>query len=72
MSSTREMLDHTSTLRDDLYRRRPPLGEAILIIVQPVSVPIRTPITGVYSIVTVGIMHRSGWRFIKDDGRASE
>ena len=32
---TREGLDHTSTLREDLYRQTPPEGKAIPILVQP-------------------------------------
>ena len=36
-------LEHTSTLREDLYRRRPPEGGPIPILVQPVSITDRNP-----------------------------
>ena len=49
---TREGLEHDSTLREDLYRRRPPEGEAIPILVQPVSITYGPP-EGEYIIVTV-------------------
>ena len=35
---TREGLEHTSILREDLYRRRLPEGEVISILVQPVII----------------------------------
>ena len=35
---TREQLEHTSTLREDLYMRLPPEGEPLSILVQPVSI----------------------------------
>ena len=40
---TREVLEHTSTLREDIYRRHPLEGEAILILVLPVSIVYRHP-----------------------------
>ena len=38
-----ERLEHTSTLREDLYRRRPTEVKAIPILVQPVDIPLATP-----------------------------
>ena len=38
---TSEQLDQTSTLRENLYRQRPPEGEIIPILVQPVSTEYR-------------------------------
>ena len=35
---TREGLEQTSTLREDIYRRRPQEGEAIPVLVQQVSI----------------------------------
>ena len=35
---TREVLEHTSILREDLYRRCPPEGGAIPILVQPIII----------------------------------
>ena len=42
-SPTKEGLEHTSTLREDLYRRLPPEGAEILILVQPVRIAYRPP-----------------------------
>ena len=35
----KEGLEHTSTMREDLYRKRPPEGEATPILVQPAEIP---------------------------------
>ena len=35
---TREIMKHTSILREDIYRRRQPEGETIPIMLQPVSI----------------------------------
>ena len=43
ISPTREVLDHISTLREDLYRRRPPFNKVIPIPVQPYMIADRTP-----------------------------
>ena len=37
-SPTREVLEYTSTLREDLYRRHPPEGDAIQILVKPENI----------------------------------
>ena len=41
--TTIEVLEYTSTLREDLYRWRPPEGEEILILVQTVRIADDTP-----------------------------
>ena len=41
--STREGLDHTSTLSEDIYRRRPPEFMPILILAQPAEIPDEPP-----------------------------
>ena len=43
---TSEHMDKTSTLREDLYRQRPPEGENISILVQPVSIEDVSPEVG--------------------------
>ena len=43
---TSEQLDQTSTLREDLYRHRPPEDESITILVQPVSIKDGPPEVG--------------------------
>ena len=47
---TREGLEHTSTLREDLYRQQPPEGEAIPILVQPARIVDDTPEWGEISV----------------------
>ena len=41
--STREGLEHTSTLREDIYRRRPPEGVPISILAQSAEIPDEPP-----------------------------
>ena len=40
---TREVMEHTSTLREDLYKQCPSEGEATLIIVKPSMISDRPP-----------------------------
>ena len=41
--SIREGLDHTSTLREDIYRQRPAEGASIPILAQPAEIPDEPP-----------------------------
>ena len=55
----REGLEHTSTLRWGVYRRHPPEGEAIPILVQPEEIAVGSPEREEISVTVWGIL--MGW-----------
>ena len=67
-----EGLEHTSTLRKDLYRRSPTEGKAIPILVQPVDIPDRHPEGEEIAFLSEGTTPGAGERPIREDMRSSE
>ena len=59
VTPTREGLEHTSTLGEDIYRRRPQEGEPIPILLQPVSIA-DGPLEGEDILFSVHKL-RTGW-----------
>ena len=65
---TMEGLDHNSTLREDLYRQRPPEFVPVPIIVQQVEIPDKLSVRGGYISVSTGPAHGEIRRSSRDEG----